>query len=93
MLAQALGRDYVSQVLVYGLSGRIVSQGQTFVGAMPNQGALSDAELSDVANYLAQELNGLQGPLFQPEHFERVRALKPVPTHKDLRAIRAQVWP
>jgi mono/diheme cytochrome c family protein len=93
VLSQDLGRDYVARVLIYGLSGRIVSQGQTFVGAMPIHAALSDLELAEVANYVAQSLNGMAAPAFKPENFGQARALKPVPTHKDLRALRSQVMP
>ena len=93
VLHQEPGRDYVARVLVYGLSGRIVSQGQTFAGAMPVHAALSDTELADVANYVAQSLNGLAGPVFTADLFERARALKPAPTHKELRALRSQVMP
>ena len=93
VLIQDLGRDYVARVLIYGLSGRIVSQGQTFFGAMPIHAALSDPELADVANYVAQSLNGMAAPAFKPENFRQARVLKPVPTHKDLRALRSQVMP
>jgi len=93
VLQQDLGRDYVTRVLIFGLSGRIVSQGQTFTGAMPTHAALSDADLADVANYVAQSLNALTEPIFKPTHFAQARALKPAPTHKDLRTLRSQVMP
>ena len=83
------GRRYLAQVLIHGLSGRIVSQGQTFNGAMPGQFALSDAELADVANYLARDLNGAASPVFGPEDFVRARA--PKPSHKELRELRERL--
>ena len=83
------GRRYLSQVLVHGLSGRIVSQGQVFTGAMPAQAAIPDEELAAVANYLAQELNGGTAPLFAAEDFAQARTLKP--THKALRELRERL--
>lgn len=94
-LAQRLGtpagRRYVSGVLVSGLSGRIISQGQPFVGAMPTQQALSNAELAAVATYVARELNGLPDFSFAPEDVEKARAEHL--SHKDLRALREQAAP
>lgn len=92
-LAPALGREdgrrYVTGVLLHGLSGRIESQGQVFMGAMPPQATLSDAELLDVANHLAQDLNGVAQAPFTAEDIAAARAAKL--THKDLRELRAQV--
>ncbi len=85
-LGSAEGRDYVAQVLVHGLSGRITSQGQVFVGAMPGQAGLSDADLASIANYLARELNGGSATAFGAEDFARARAAKA--THKGLREAR-----
>ncbi len=94
VLASAEGRGYVARVLLHGLSGRIVSQGQTFMGAMPAQAnALSDAELADVANFLAQGLNAAPAPVFQAEDFAQARAQQPAPSHKALRELRAKVMP
>jgi mono/diheme cytochrome c family protein len=92
-LKQEEGRNYVSRVLIYGLSGRIVSQGQTFTGAMPVHSNLSDVELAGVANYLAQNLNGVPESAFKPEDFAHTRSLKPAPTHKELRELRSRVMP
>lgn len=93
VLKQEAGRDYVTRVLIYGLSGRIVSQGQTFAGAMPIHSNLSDDELAGVANYVAQALNGTSQAAFTPESFARTRSLKPAPTHKELRELRSRVMP
>jgi mono/diheme cytochrome c family protein len=90
---QVAGRDYIARVLIYGLSGRIISQGQTYAGAMPIHTALSDTELADVANYLAQDLNGVTQPVFTAELFSRTRSLNPSPTHKELRELRSRVMP
>lgn len=83
------GRRYLAQVLVHGLSGRIVSQGQTFVGAMPPQAPLSDTELADVANYVARDLNGAAESPFAAADFARTRSEKV--THKDLRELRGKL--
>ena len=77
------GRRYIAQVMVHGLSGRIVSQGQTFNLAMPIQAGLSDADLSDVANYIALELNGQIAATFKPEDIESARRNKA--GHKEMR--------
>ena len=87
----AEGRRYVIQVLVSGLSGRIVSQGQVFFGAMAAQTALSDGELADAANHVARQLNASTGPSFNAEEFAQARRA-PV-SHKDLRDLRARLLP
>ncbi|MCY1245485.1 Cytochrome c-552 [compost metagenome] len=86
MLAADDGRRYLAQVLVHGLSGRIVSQGLTFTGAMPGQTVLNDAELAEVANYLARELNDGKAAPYAAEEFAKLRGEKA--SHKDLRAVR-----
>jgi mono/diheme cytochrome c family protein len=83
------GRRYLSLVLLNGLSGRIVSQGQTFMGAMPPHAAMSDAELAAVASYVTQELNGSGAAAFSAEEFARARGDKA--THKELRELRERL--
>jgi mono/diheme cytochrome c family protein len=91
LLGSEEGRRYVSLVLVQGLSGKIVSQGQTFVGAMPSQAALTDAELSDVANHLARDLNATPTAAFTAADFARAREART--THKELRELRTRLMP
>lgn len=86
LLTRKEGRSYIAQVLVHGLSGRIVAQGQTFNLAMPPQAALSDADLAAAANYVARELNGSTGPAFVDADIVAARAAKR--SHKELRALR-----
>ena len=86
VLARKEGRSYIAQVLVHGLSGRIVSQGQTFNLAMPPQAGLSDADLAAAANYVARDLNGSTGPAFVDADIVAARAAKL--SHKELRALR-----
>lgn len=90
--ASADGRGYVLRVLLHGLSGRIVSQGQTFVGAMPAQSNFHDDDLAAVGTHLAR-LNGLDQPPFSADDVVAARAEKPAPSHKALRELRARVLP
>jgi mono/diheme cytochrome c family protein len=87
LLAHDEGRQYVVQVMVHGLSGRIVSQQQMFNLAMPPQPMFSDAELADAARYVAS-LNGSSAK-FSPEDVAGARASKP--THKQLRELRERL--
>ena len=86
LLARDEGRRYLAQVLVHGLSGRIVSQGQVFNLAMASQSALSDAQLAAVANYIARDLNNSEGRGPTVEDIAAARGAKP--SHKDLRELR-----
>ena len=83
------GKLYVSQVLINGMSGKIVSQGQSFTGAMASQAATSDADLAELGNYLAQGLNGTATPPFVAEDFAKARTQKM--THKELRDLREKL--
>lgn len=85
------GRAYVAKVLTHGLSGRIVSQGQAYVGAMPAQADLSDDDLAAVASYVASALNGLPQAGFTAADLARARAMPA--THKELREERAALAP
>ena len=86
LLARDEGRRYLAQVLVHGLSGRIVSQGQVFNLAMAPQAALSDAELAAVAGYVAGELNNSEGR--GPTALDIAAARTAKPSHKELRELR-----
>lgn len=80
------GRQYVAGVLTQGLSGKIVSKGQTFMGAMPSQADLSDEDVASVANHLAS-LNGATGAPFKAADIAAARTRKA--DHKSLRDQRA----
>jgi mono/diheme cytochrome c family protein len=56
-VADVDGQAYVAQVLVAGLSGPIVSQGQKFNGVMPTWAALPDTELAAVLNHVLASFN------------------------------------
>jgi mono/diheme cytochrome c family protein len=87
LLKQEEGRQYVAYVMVNGLSGKIMSQGQLFNLAMPPQGSFSDAELADAARYVAS-LNGSDAK-FSPEDVARART--GTPSHKQLRELRERL--
>jgi len=87
LLAQDEGRHYVAQVMVNGISGRILSQRQVFNLAMPPQGGFSDAELAQTARYVAS-LNGSSAS-FAAEDIARARA--GALTHKQLRELRERL--
>lgn len=89
LLARDEGRRYIAQVLVHGLSGRIVSQGQVFNLAMAPQATLSDAELAAVVGYLARELNNSDGRGPTVDDISAARASRP--SHKDLRDLRERL--
>lgn len=65
------GRQYLSQILVSGMAGRIESQGRVIVGIMPSfKGDLSDAEITAVVNFVLGNFNGVAaadagGPILQ----------------------------
>lgn len=51
------GRSYILNVLNSGLVGSIEVGGERFSGLMPSFAALSDTELTLIANYVVGELN------------------------------------
>jgi mono/diheme cytochrome c family protein len=52
------GREYLSQVVVYGISGVFELAGQRQFAAMTPQGKLSDDELAAVLNHVLRAFNG-----------------------------------
>ncbi len=59
--AGSIQRDYVALVVIHGLSGPIKVKGQLYVSAMPPRADFSDDDVAGLANYVAQDLNGLAG--------------------------------
>jgi mono/diheme cytochrome c family protein len=54
------GRQYLSQILISGMAGRIESQGRTIVGLMPRfANDLDDAQISATLNYVLATFNGV----------------------------------
>jgi hypothetical protein len=74
-----------------GLSGTIVAQGNTYAGlAMPAQEWMSDKDMSAVADYVLNDLNGLDLTI-SPELFAGAREA-PL-THAELRSLRKGLLP
>ena len=58
MAASELGRTYLVDVINVGLIGPISVGGESYMGVMPAQGSSYDAaKMSDLLNYMAQELD------------------------------------
>lgn len=83
------GRRYLAQVVVHGLSGRIVVDGTPYNGVMPGQGHLSDEDLAATLTHLVRDLpgNATAGAApFTAAEIAAVRAARP--GAKDLRDAR-----
>ncbi len=79
----AKAADYVTGVLISGLSGQIEANGELYVGlVMPSQTHLSDEEIVAVAEYVLNDLNGLGVTVGAPPRAHP-------PGHKALRTMRA----
>lgn len=80
-------RSYLAQVVLHGLSGKIVVDGVPFTGAMPPQAQLADDQVAAVLTHVVADLAGQKGiKPFEPAEAAAARAAKP--TAKDLRAQR-----
>ncbi len=53
LLATAAGRDYLTAVVLNGLSGPIAVEGDSYDGVMPAWPDLGDAQLASILNYIA----------------------------------------
>lgn len=70
------GRDYLARVLLNGLTGPIVVDGETYDGNMPAWGeALGEAQVAEVLNYLLTELDPAPEG-FRPYTAEELAALR-----------------
>jgi mono/diheme cytochrome c family protein len=84
-------RDYVALVIIYGLSGPIKVKGQTYVSAMPPRADFSDNDVAGLANYVAQDLNGLAADQYKPMATPDVADLrKTAVDHQTLRDMRSK---
>jgi mono/diheme cytochrome c family protein len=82
-------RDYVPLVIIHGLSGPIKVKGQLYASAMPPRGDFSDDDVAGLANYVAQDLNGLKQ--FNPLAAADVALLrKTTVDHQTLRDMRSK---
>jgi mono/diheme cytochrome c family protein len=88
-LGSALGRQYLSQILISGMAGKIASQGRVLVGLMPSFAAdLDDASIAATVDYVLATYNGVAGAPVSAADVAAARARKPTAgdTHK-LRAV------
>lgn len=84
-------RDYVPLVIIHGLSGPIKVKGQLYTSAMPPRGDFSDDDVAGLANYVAQDLNGLGGEQYSPLAAADVAPLrKTTVDHQSLRNMRSK---
>jgi len=72
------GRQYLIQVVLFGLKGPIVAQGKTYNNTMPSYGHLSDADVAAVLNYAltAWGNDKLLPKGFKPLSADEVKALR-----------------
>jgi mono/diheme cytochrome c family protein len=88
---QRLGaeRNYLAQVMLHGLSGLIMVNGQRYVGSMPAfAGQLNDAQLAAVASHL-QSLQERPGPAYSAAEMAQARSSAGSPPQS--RALRVQL--
>jgi mono/diheme cytochrome c family protein len=85
------GREYLAQVLVSGMIGKITSRGIKYDGAMPAS-TLSDAELAAVMGYVLTTFNMVSQPM-PTELFAaaRARALTPTAVRQQRARVLAEV--
>lgn len=74
ILAAEGGRDYLVNVLLYGLQGEIQVQGQTYNGVMPAWQQLSDQQLADVLTYISTAWENTPPEGFEPFSPDQVAA-------------------
>jgi mono/diheme cytochrome c family protein len=61
------GREYMIDVLLYGLQGPINVRGNDYNGLMPGWASMSDTELADLIDYLVRGFEGVDPPAdYQP---------------------------
>ncbi|GAJ28883.1 c-type cytochrome [Acidomonas methanolica] len=63
------GRIYLTDVLLNGLSGKIMAAGKPFDWSMPNFRRLSDAELAAILNWVAAQTSSEPQPHFTAQDF------------------------
>jgi len=85
------GREYLAQVLVSGMIGKITSRGIKYDGAMPAT-TLSDEELAAVMGYVLATFNMVSQPM-PTELFAaaRARALTPTAVRQQRARVLAEV--
>jgi mono/diheme cytochrome c family protein len=81
LLKRTDGRSYVGKVLLFGLEGEISVNGNTYAGAMPAWGVLSDNDIAAVLNYVSNAWdNGQSLPSgFKPFTADEIKTLRDPP--------------
>jgi mono/diheme cytochrome c family protein len=81
-LATEDGKQYLSQLLISGMGGRIESQGRVVTGLMPSFAAdLNDADIAAVLGYVLARFNGVTSPTpIAGAAIAAARAHPPTPT-------------
>jgi mono/diheme cytochrome c family protein len=83
-------RAYLPQVLVHGLSGLIVVNGERHVGSMPAFGSqLDDEALAAVANHLQGHVQGRQQAAYTAQDMNAARVAGGSPPQSRERRARA----
>lgn len=73
-------RAYLPSVLLHGLSGRILIDGQPYIGSMPSFSGLDDAVLAQIANHLRGLQSGDAEAAYGADDFKRLREPAGSPT-------------
>lgn len=83
-MATESGRQYLGEVLAFGLAGAIAVGGQRYVGQMKLAPPLPDQEIADVLNYVLTTFNGASLPAdaaaFSADEIAALRATPKAPT-------------
>lgn len=66
------GRTFLIHLLLFGMDGRINSQGAVYEGLMPPAADLSDSDLAETINYVLRTLNAAT----LPRHFHPFSAFE-----------------
>lgn len=66
LLAADGGREYMVQVVLYGLQGQITVDGFTYMGAMPGWGHLSDDDVAAALNHVSRTWGELPAAAAEP---------------------------
>ena len=84
------GKEYLAQILLSGMVGKIQTEGHSFSGLMPSfQADLSDSDIAGVVNYVLSNFNAIAKPVITPQDVTVARARNPVAT--DTRHLREKI--
>ncbi len=86
----AEGRQYLSQILISGMAGRIASQGRTIVGLMPRFATdLDDPQIAATVNYVLATFNNISTAPITAAAVADARKRAPSPS--DTRKLREKI--